>query len=190
MKLMKMSNFVWWMLAGSIPIALIIMVIAWLIMRKKIQCVKTSFAIAKPEDLTNPALNREDHGLLLWDLREKTKNPLSDLSMEFVINTILRNRYKTFYIEGFEEKYEEKTIISKTSIKKVGDKFDFALISFDKNFIDRVDELLKKMNNNSMIIIVNSPKNKEGKNLLSYLKMTGIRNEFHKVDKGIILIAK
>ena len=43
-------------------------------------------------NIDNVALKREDHGQLLWDLKEKTKRPLDDLSMEFVINTAIRNK--------------------------------------------------------------------------------------------------
>ncbi len=185
-----MSRTVWWILAGTIPVAIIIMVTAWLIMRKKIQSVKTQYSLARPDDVSNPALNREDHGHLLWELKEKTKNPLGDLSMEFVINTILRNSYKFFYVDGFMETYEEKTIIEKTKAKKVSEEIDLALISFDNSFIDKVDVLLKKINKMGIIVLVNAPKDKNGKKLISYLKLTGIRHEFHKIDKGIILIAK
>ncbi|NQZ65952.1 MAG: hypothetical protein HRT99_01890 [Mycoplasmatales bacterium] len=185
-----MSSVTWWILAGTIPVALIIMLIAWLTMKMKIESVKRDYALARPDDISNPALNRDDHGHLLWDLKEKTKNPLADLSMEFVINTILRNKYKTFYIEGFNEGYEEKTIVAKTKAKKTAIGIDLALISFNNDFIDRVDILLKNINDSGMIVLVNAPKDKNGKKLLSYLKLTGVRNEFHKINKGIILIAK
>ena len=159
-------------------------------MKHKINKVKQESLTTSDDSISNPALNRKDHGLLMWDLKQKTKEPLNDLSMEFAINTVLRNRYKRIITYGFSEKYETLSLTNKTGAKVSSSTFDFALINFDEKTIDELDSLIKRAEPKSMIMIVNAPKNKGVKDLLSYLKYTGIRNEYQKVDLGIILIAK
>lgn len=185
-----MSSTVWWILAGSIPVALVIMLVAFLIMKSRINKVKKENNVVVNDDPSNPALNREGHGQLMWELKEKAKNPLADLSLEFAINTILRNKFQRLVIAGFEETYEEQTLITKTQISKSSATFDFALINFSEKTIDQIDDLMKRAEPKSIIMIVNTGKSKQVKELLSYLKYTGVRNEQQKIDEGIILIAK
>lgn len=185
-----MSSSLWWALVWTIPVALIIMGVAFFVMRSKINNVKNNSMIGKEDSPDNPALNREDHGLLYWSLKQNTKNPLGDFSMEFAINTAIRNKYKRFVIEGFKEEYEETTILRKTKGRISKSTFDFALINFNETVIDNIDKLMQRAEPKSIIMIANAPKDKRVKKLLTYLKYTGIRNEYQKVDLGIILIAK
>ena len=187
-----MSSTVWWILAGSIPVALIIMLVAWLVMRSKIKSIKEENSEIKnvTGGLENPALNRKDHGKLLWDLRDKTNNPLSDTTMEYAINTILRNKFQRLLIVGFIEKYEEASLIKLTNIKKSSATFDFALVNMKDELVEKIDDIMKRAEPKSIIMIVNAPKDKHVKKLLTYLKYTGVRNEYNKIDEGVILIAK
>lgn len=185
-----MSKLVFWILVASIIVALVIMIVTFIIMRLKITKIKNKYSLTAHETIDNPALNREDNGVLLWEEKEKTKNPLPDMSMEFAVNTIIRNKYHDVMLKGFEEKYEEETIKKVSKSKIVKDKYNFALINFNDSLIDEIDDILKKAQEKSIIMIVNTPKQKAVKSLLSYFKYTGIRNEFQKIDKGIILIAK
>ena len=186
-----MNKILWWTLAGTVLISLIIMIISFIITKIKIQKIKDKYKVFNSGGLENKALKRgEDHGILLWDLRDKSKNPLKDLSMEFAINTVLRNHYKTFSIINFKENYEKETLIQKTKCVENNDKFDFVLINFYNKLIDEIDLIFKKLNKKGIIMIVNAPKKGESKEMMKYLKLVGIRTEHHKVNLGVILIAK
>lgn len=184
-----MSSTLWWILVGSIPLALLIMVIAFITLRLRINKVKKEYSLHS-KDVDNEAIKREDHGHLLWELKEKTANPLGDLQMEFAINTALRNKYERLYIKGFNEGYEEETLVKKTKLKKTEATFDFALLNFSNTIVNEIDDIMKRAEPKSIIMIANAGKSKGVKDLLSYLKLTGIRNEYQKVEQGIILIAK
>lgn len=184
-----MSSTLWWILVGSIPLALLIMAIAFITLRIRINKVKKQYSL-QSTDVQNEAITREDHGQLLWDLKEKTVNPLGDLQMEYAINTVLRNKFERLYIRGFNEGYEEQTLVKKTKIKKSEATYDFALLNFSNTIVNEIDDIMKRAEPKSIIMIANAGKSKKVKDLLSYLKLTGIRNEYHKVEQGIILIAK
>ena len=119
----KMNSTTWWILAGTIPFSLIIMVVSLLVVRAKISAIKKKYS--SKENI----LNRKNPGELLWDLKDKTKNPLDDYVLDFLINTCLKNKYKNFNTIGFLEKYEEKTLEKIAKLKKSDQKLWF---SFDK----------------------------------------------------------
>lgn len=183
-----MSSTLYWILAGSVGVALIVMVVAFVITRVKINNIKNQYAI-KPEDTENVAIKRENHGILLWEDKKKAKNPMNDLALEFAINTSIRNRYKTFEVKGYSN-YENKTLTQIAKMKSSKAKKDILILDFDKEYIDKIDKDLKQINKGGMILIINSSKNKELKRLMNYLKLTGIRHEWTKDAGGIVLVAK
>lgn len=185
-----MSSTVFWILVASVIIALVVMIVSFVVMRIKIENVKNQFLSKQMDNSNNPALAREDNGMLLWDLKEKTKNPLEDSSMTFAINTIIRNGYSTVSLFGFDENYELESLKNIVGVKIVKDNFDFSLVKYNENLVDEIDSIFKKANNSAMIMIVDYAKKKRVKDLLSHLKYTGIRHEKQKIDSGIILIAK
>ncbi|MCK5807061.1 MAG: hypothetical protein KAG91_01545 [Mycoplasmataceae bacterium] len=185
-----MSSVARMILAFSIPVALVIMFGAWIIMKKKISDTKVKAALARPDDITNPALKREDHGQLLWDEKKKAKRPLADNSMELCLNTAVRNKFKTYSIKNFIGEYEIKTLEKKAKLKKVEAQYDFMLVNFNKEYIEEVDEDFKKLNKGGMIVLVNTDSGKDIKKLIKYLKLIGIRHDVMKVNAGVLLIAK
>ena len=179
-----MNSTTWWILAGTIPVSLIIMVISMLVVRAKISVIKKNYGSKKN------LLHRENRGELLWDLKDKTKNPLDDYVLDFLINTCLKNKYKCFNTIGFLEKYEEKTLEKIAKLKKVTKNYDFLLINFDEGLIDKIHKIYKQIKQNSLIAIVNINNRKNQKKFVAYLKLIDFRHEFQKIGNGIILIAK
>lgn len=178
-----MSKIVWWIFAASIPIALIIMVVSILIVKSKVTTLTKKYN-------KNKILIRKNAGKLLWDLKDKTKNPLNDYVLEFLINTCFKNKYKSFNTIGFLEKYEEKTFKKIAKLEKVTKDYDLLLINFDKDLINKIYKIHKKIKKKSLIAIVNINNKKIKKEFISYLKLIGFRYEFQKIGNGIILIAK
>ncbi len=176
------SSLTWWILAVSILIALIIMFISIIIVRFKISQIKNKYS--------NKNIIRKNVGELLWDLKEKSKNPLDDYSMEYSLNTCIRNKYKNFLIKGFIEIYEEETLKKIAKVKKVSKNYQFALINFNDKTINEIKKIYDNSSKKSLILIVNLKNKKTKKEIMSYLKLLKIRHEFQKIGQGIILIAK
>ncbi len=189
-----MSNTVWIILASSIPVALIIMVISYIMTNKKVDKIRKQHSDDKDSALTNKqnkALLREGHGVLLWDLKEKTTNPLADAQLEFAINTIIRNEYKKTMVLGNTSEYEIESIrkIAKQTIVKKD--ADFVLLFASNTLNDVFDEVYKTLNVGGMIVVANAySRDKEVKRLLSYLKLSGLTYEHQKIDRGVILVVK
>lgn len=184
-----MSKIVWYILAASVFVAIIIMFVSFFVMKAKIKKVKESANLIET-DVDNPALLRDNYGELLWDEKKKVQFPTGDKSLELIINSAYRNKYKTFNTYALSGKYVEKSLIELAKIKKDTKAFDLAVVKFDAETIEKVDSYMKKLNDKGMIFIVSAGDKKLVKQLTSYLKLTGIRHEFQKVDSGIILIAK
>ena len=178
-----MSSTTWWILAATVPLSLIIMVTSIIIVKIKVTNITKKYS-------KNKILIRKNPGELLWDLKEKTKKPLNDYVLEYLINTCFRNKYKTFNTIGFLEKYEEKTLEKIVKLEKVTKNYDFLLINFNDDLINKISNIYKKIKKNSLIAIVNLNHKKSKKELVSYLKLIGFRYEFQKIGNGIILIAK
>ncbi len=108
-----MSNTTWWILAGSIVLGLIVMILAWVWMRWRIKNIKKEYSSDDIKIDDKKIKNIEDrgdaHGILLWDLKKTIKNPLDDFQLEFIINTIVRNEYKTTLVSNGDE-YITKTL--------------------------------------------------------------------------------
>ena len=187
-----MSKTAYWAWTASVLIAVVIMFATFLIMRIKIKKIKQKYGADNPIDgvVKNKAVEREDHGQLLWDLKDKTKNPTLDLTMEFIINTSIRNGYKSFDVLGFEEKYEEESFKRIAKMRKLKTKQDIKIVKFTKEFIDEIDKELKTLNDKGLMVITQAPKNKDVRNLMHYLKLTRVRHEWMKVNNGIVLVAK
>ena len=188
-----MSSTLYYVLAGSVGLAIIIMIVAFVVMKNKINKVKKE-AMLVESDTDNPVLERKEYGELLWIEKKKVQFPLGDTSLEFIINTALRNKYETFTMVDFEDnanqRYIEKSLAELGKLKKAKTGFDIAILKFNESTIEKIDEWYKKLNDKGMIFCVEASDKKDVKKITSYLKLTGIRNEFHKVDNGIILIAK
>ena len=174
----------------SIPIALLIMVIAWVMMQNKISNTRKNAMLASPSDITNPALKRENHGQLLWDEKKKVKRALADNSMELCLNTSIRNGYKTYLTKNFIGKYESKSLEKIANLKKIDTNYDFMVINFHKEYIEEVDRDFKKLAPKGMIVLVNTDSGKDIKKLVKYLKLIGLRHDVMKIDAGVLLIAK
>ena len=188
-----MSSTLYYVLAGSVGLAIIIMIVAFVVMKNKINKVKKE-AMLVEQDTDNPVLERAEYGELLWMEKKKVQFPLGDTSLEFIINTALRNKYKTFSTDDFEDKtnqrYIDKSLTELAKLKKSKTGFDLMVLKFNEFTIEKIDEMHKKLNDKGMIFCVDATNKKDVKKITSYLKLTGIRNEFQKVDNGIILIAK
>lgn len=190
---MTISSVVWWILLASVIVGLIIMVVAFVVTRKRIKKVQKQYekneADIKQE--INKALERLNHGELLWELKSKSTNPLEDTQLEFLINTVLRNNYKTFDVVNSESDYEEKSLTQIAKMKKVKSKADFTMIFTSKDINDHFDKAYKTLEEKQMIAITNAiRREKEIKDLMKYLKMIGAKYEWVNYGKGILLVVK
>lgn len=188
-----MNKTVWWILLASIFVALLVMLIAFIIMRINIKKVKTQYQkdIASAHAEVSRAVARENHGELLWELKAKSKMPLGDKEMEFLINTSLRNEYKTFSVMNSASDYEEKSFVRLAKLKASKIKTDFVVIFNKDTLQEDFDMSYKLLKEKQMIAIVDAPrKNKEIKKLIDYLKITGAKYEWNNIGKGIVLVVK
>ena len=189
-----LSETGYWILFGSIFLGLAIMIAAWLIMRHKIKKIKNKYEtdeskfndVSKIKHIEDRG---EEHGVLLWTEKKKEKNPLDDYQMEFLINTVIRNRYKKFSVS------DSNTYISKSLVKlaKATSEKKNPDIIIQHNWVnlnDEFDVLFKTLKVGGLVVVTNAY-GREAKKLMSYARMTGIRREQHKkIGKGIILLAK
>lgn len=190
---MTISKVVYIVLGISIAIALIIMVAAFIIMRRKIKKVQAQYA-KNENDIKqeiNKALERMNHGELLWELKSKSLNPLEDTQMEYLINTVLRNDYKTFNVVNSESNYEEETLIQIAKAKLDKSNPDFTMILANKDLDANFDVAYKALKEKQMIAIANAVRReKEVKELMKYLRMIGAKYEWVNYGKGILLVVK
>lgn len=188
-----MSSTVWWILLASVFVALGVMLITFIVMRIKINKVKTQYQkdIATAHAKVSKAVKRENHGELLWELKAKSKDPLDDKEMEFLINTSLRNEYKTFYVVNSISDYETKSLIKLAHMKPLQVKPDLTIM-FNKDTLQvDFDKAYNLLQTKQMIAIVDAPrKNKEIKKLINYLKIIGAKYEWNNIGKGIVLVVK
>lgn len=189
---MKISTTTWWILAASVFVGLIILVISTLITLKKVRKVKREYQeqVNDANREISKAFERENHGQLLWHLKEKAIKPLEDVQLEFLVNTALRNNYKTHNVIGSESDYESKTLegLAKTKESK---KANFTIIFTSDDLNSQFDEVYNSLKPNEMIAIVNAPrKNKEVKRLISYIKTIKARYSWTNLGKGIVLVVK
>lgn len=171
----------------------------------------------------NKALNRADAGKLLWDLKNemlrKKISIIDDISLEFIINTIIRNNYKSILFSESLNAYEAITIATKTSAKVYIDshsknalevikrykqtknikyykneKVDFVIMNDKKNKYKDYFTKLDKINNKNSLFLIYDIKNllikKEVKELIHYIKLLDYRFEKHKIGKQFMLITK
>ena len=185
-----LSNWAWWILAASVFVALFIMLLAWIIVKYKLKKLQQKYQ--KPtlaEDLL-----RENSGFLLWELKAQAKNPLQDLQLEYLINTVNRNRFQTTLVYNSDSDYEAKTfkqIAKQKIVLPTAKNYDFAIIFVNQELNKNFDLVFKNLNPKGIVAIVNAiKKDREVKRLLSYLKLSGIRHERQKIGQGIILVAK
>jgi len=173
-------------LGVSIGVALVVMIVAYFVTRAKINKIKEEYSV---NNIAKGQI-REDAGELLWDERDKAKNPLDDYQMDFLINTFVKNGYKTYWIIQEPKEYENISMQKLAKAKAVKNNADM-LINFEIINSVNVDLDLMKVAKGGMLIYLNAPKkNKDTKNLLSYLKLTGIRHEHQKIGEGVVIIVK
>ena len=189
-----MNNIVRWVLIVSIFVALVIMLVAWIWMRRKTKKIKNQYAKDEsqyhdPEKIKTIEERGDDHGVLLWDLKKETKRPLDDFQLEFIINSLFRNSFKRTYVVN-EDNYV-LTSLKKIAKQKVDKKTPQSIIiNNSESLNDEFDKYFKLLAEGGLMFITNAS-GKEVKKLLSYTKLSGIRREqYKKIGKGIVLIAK
>jgi len=109
--------------------------------------------------------------------------------LEYIINTGIRNGYKTFKTVP-ADKYVEESLIQLGKMKLSKSSDELIIIEYDKEINDIFDKEYKKLKDGGMIFIVNASKNKEIKKLLSYTRLVGIRREYAVLGKGMVIVAK
>ncbi len=191
-----MSLVAWWILAGSVGVALIIMVVAFVVMRKRINKIKNEYLKTMSEhEKQNIAIafDRDNYGKILHEHKPTDKEFADDVDMEYAFNTIVRNAYKSISIWNFDSEYEKKSFeqITKNKVVDHDHKYDFALANTNGRIYEKIKDIYANLNPKGMIFVVNAPKkSKEIKTLRYDLKMLGYRHEWQDLSKGIILIAK
>ncbi|CAM9148313.1 BC85_0335 family putative methyltransferase [Mycoplasma todarodis] len=115
-----MSSTTRYILIASVFIVLIIGFTVFAILQIKARKLKKVILLEDSklnENDTNvkELLERTEVGEMIWELKEQIKNPIDDLSMEYLITNIIRNGYKNIWIEGATEGYEAITIVKKTN---------------------------------------------------------------------------
>ncbi len=174
-------------LGVSIGVALVVMIVAYFVTRAKINKIKEEYSV---NNIAKGQI-REDAGELLWDERDKAKNPLDDYQMDFLINTFVKNGYKTYRIIQELKEYENISMQKLAKAKAVKTNADMVINFEIYDSVENVDKDLTKATDGGMLIYLNAPKkNKDTKNLLSYLKLTGIRHEHQKIGEGVVIIVK
>jgi len=174
-------------LGVSVGAALIIMIVAFIVTRVKINKIKEKFSINN----IGKGEIRENAGELLWDERDKTKDPLDDFQMDFLINTYVKNDYKSYLFIQDSKEYENISMKKLANAKLSTTKADMVINFNIENSVDKVDGELKKVNEGGMLIYLNAPKkNTDTKKLISYLRLTGVRHEHQKIGEGIVIIVK
>ena len=182
-------------LLASAIIAIIISAIIFMITKSKIKKTRAQYRTKESHKydsvrIKDPIAQRGDTlGELLWDLRDKTQNYLDDISLEYIINTGIRNGYKSFKTIPADN-YIEQSLIKLGKIKKSSNSKELIIIKSNKEINDIFDKEYKKLVKGGMIFIVEAPKNKEIKRLLSYTKISCIRREYAKMGKGLVIVAK
>jgi len=176
-------------LGVSIGVALVIMIVAFIVTRVKINKIKEQYSINN----IGKGQIRENVGELLWDERDKAKDPLDDFQMDFLVNTYVKNDYMSYLFIQEEKKYEyeHKSMKELAKASLSTDKADMVINFEIDDSVNVVDKDLKKVNDGGMLIYLNArKKNKETKKLISYLRLTGIRHEHQKIGEGIVIIVK
>ena len=188
-----MSNGLWWGLAASMFVAIGIMIAAFIIMRVKINKIKKDYAqsVSDAQKEVSKAVLRENHGELLWELKAKSKMPLEDIQLEFLINTALRNEYKTFTVLNSQSDYEKISLETIAKAKSKETPSDLSIIFNGDDLQEQFDKTFKLLKEKQMVAIVNAPrKHKQVKNLISYLKMIKGKYDWLNIGQGIVLVVK
>lgn len=188
---------VWWGLAATIPVALIIGAIVYILQFKKAKRLKKEYLdslITQSEnDSRLKAFDRENSGKILHELKPKDKSFAQDVDLEYAFNTIARNSYKTVSLWNFETDYEEKSFaeIGKVKVSDHESKYDFAFVLSNGKTYEQIKTIYANLNEKGMIFIIDAPRrSKEVKTLKYDLKLLGIRHEWQDISNGIVLIAK
>lgn len=188
-----MSSGLWWGLAISMFVAIAIMIAAFIIMRVKINKIKKDYSqsVSDAQKEVSKAVFRENHGELLWELKAKSTGALEDIQMEFVINTALRNEYKTFTVINSQSDYEKISLEKIGKLKEKATPSDLTIIFNNDNLQEQFDKTFKLLKEKQMVAIVNAPrKHKQIKNLINYLKMIKGKYDWVNVGQGIVLVVK
>ena len=165
-----------------IPAILVILGVAfWSRMRvRKIaeQYKKEELGDYKPVDIEFKGLKSSD---------------LSEDLVSFIVNTIVRNKYKSFFIEEHKDIVNSvKTILTNTDARIAKTKVDLYVHEYNgEDFIETFDNANKKTKDGGMIVFLNFPK-KEFKKIANqeYISNKSFPYEWQKLGGGLLIIAK
>ena len=187
---MEISKPLWWGLLVTIFLALVIMVAAYFWSRHRAQKIKDEYWKKQTVDQNSAALIRDNAGQMLWDEKEKVENPLSDVALEFCINTMVRNGYKTFKTVSTSQ-YETLSLTKLANAKEVKKDFTFLLSMETKDPIKVFEDEFKNINTGGMIIFTKMPKrSKRTKDMIYHFKINNITWDHEKYGEGLIMVVK
>ncbi|TCG10676.1 BC85_0335 family putative methyltransferase [Mycoplasma todarodis] len=114
-----MSSTTRYILIASVFVVLIIGFTIFTVLQIKARKLKKRILIEEAnldenDPITKELIERTEVGEMIWELKDQIKNPIDDLSMEYFITNIIRNGYKSVWIEGETEGYEAITLAKRT----------------------------------------------------------------------------
>lgn len=187
---MTISPTAYIILGASIGVALLIMIIAWIWMRWKTNVIKKKYAQDNKDKVINKK-PRENYGKLLWELKNKTTNPLDDAQLEFILNSAWLNGYQSFKLFNFKSNYEEESLKKLNKMQVANENPDLVIINNNGNFNKLFDQNYQTLAPKKMLIITNANrKEKAIKEFIKYLHLIQVRYEWQNYGKGLILVVK
>ncbi|CAM9093686.1 BC85_0335 family putative methyltransferase [Mycoplasma marinum] len=187
-----MSNTTRYILIASVFIVLAIGFTVFLVLFLKARklkkiILKDAIKLDALDEKNKAVFERKDIGEMIWELKDKINNPLDDISMEYFITTIIRNGFKTVWIENETEGYEIITLALKTKTKISTLKSSIIDLNKFKELLaefnvpeDRVELIEKKNLKDKFDFVILSNRTKEYN--------TSFDNTWVNVDKNGMLI--
>lgn len=193
---MNIPAWAFWLLLCSVFVGIFLMIFVYFFTRKKVKNIQKNFEEEIPEsekESSLKAFESQNHLKLLDNLKEKTVNALGDAEMLMIINTFIRNSFKTFTVINNTSDYEIQSIISlaKGSQVKLGEKYDFALVFENEKTFEVIKDVYNSLQPNGLILVVNAPKRSQyTKKVIYECKILSYRHEFEAIGNGVVWIAK
>lgn len=193
---MNIPAWAFWLLLCSVFVGIFLMIFVYFLTRKKVKNIQKNFEKEIPEsekESSLKAFESQNHLKLLDNLKEKTSNALGDAEMLMVINTFIRNSFKTFTVINNTGDYEIQSIISlaKGSQVKLSEKYDFALVFANEKTFEVIKDVYNSLQPNGLILVVNAPKRSgQTKKIIYECKILSYRHEFEAIGNGVVWIAK
>lgn len=172
------------------------MIFVYFFTRKKVKNYQKNFiseTSIKEKENSTKAFESQNHLKLLDELKAKSLKPLGDEEMLMIINTFVRNSFKTFVVKNSESDYERQSLISLANGKQAAneEKYDFALIFNNDKAFEIIKGVYNMLNPNGMIAVVNAPKKSAStKKILYECKILSYRHEFEPIGNGVVWIAE